>query len=331
MPGAGRRPKLLKAVDTLAAILGTGLVNPAEGDLLLYDATDERFENRKTLTGDYTVVGTLTATAVVADDLTLSNDLVVGGDAGITGLATVGTTLVVTGATTLNDTLEVAGAATLSSTLALAGTLSGAGFSFTSGSITTLTVSGVLTAGTLSPATLAVSGNTTIGGSLQVTGAASFVDDVTMNANLSAGAIAGTSLSTGGNISSAGSLSIAKIGWTASGNDVTAALTSADGTYAHTGIQTDLTVVTLLTMDPNLGTGGGITVGDIDIVGDLNHDGTNIGFYGTTPAAQSAAYTITATAVEDRVLLASASATTLNNNNVLAALLADLQAIGILA
>ena len=70
---------------------------------------------------------------------------------------------------------------------------------------------------------------------------------------------------------------------------------------------------------------------EVEIDGDLNHDGSNIGFYGTTPAAQSSAYTRNATIVEDRTLLASASATTLNNNNVLAALIADLQAIGLIA
>ncbi len=45
---------------------------------------------------------------------------------------------------------------------------------------------------------------------------------------------------------------------------------------------------------------------------------------------QSAAFTRNAAIVEDRTLLASASATTLNNNNVLAALIADLQTIGAL-
>ena len=43
------------------------------------------------------------------------------------------------------------------------------------------------------------------------------------------------------------------------------------------------------------------------------------------------AYTRNATVVEDRTLLASASATATNNNNVLAALIADLQAKGIIA
>lgn len=44
------------------------------------------------------------------------------------------------------------------------------------------------------------------------------------------------------------------------------------------------------------------------------------------PSAAPVAYTRNATVVEDRTLLASASATTINNNNVLAALIADLQA-----
>jgi len=65
-------------------------------------------------------------------------------------------------------------------------------------------------------------------------------------------------------------------------------------------------------------------------VADLEHTGTALGFYGTAGAAQAAAYTRNATVVEDRILLASASATTLNNNNVLAALIADLQAYGLL-
>lgn len=46
--------------------------------------------------------------------------------------------------------------------------------------------------------------------------------------------------------------------------------------------------------------------------------------------AISAAYTRNATVVEDRTLLASASATTINNNNVLAALIADLQTRSVL-
>ncbi len=74
--------------------------------------------------------------------------------------------------------------------------------------------------------------------------------------------------------------------------------------------------------------------GDLTLIGSATEqirvDATGVGFFATTPVGQSAAYTRNATVVEDRTLLASASATTLNNNNVLAALIADLQAIGIL-
>jgi hypothetical protein len=62
---------------------------------------------------------------------------------------------------------------------------------------------------------------------------------------------------------------------------------------------------------------------DVKIVGD-------VGFYDTTPVAQSAAYTRNATIVESRTLLQSSAATATNNNNVLAALIADLQALGLI-
>lgn len=69
---------------------------------------------------------------------------------------------------------------------------------------------------------------------------------------------------------------------------------------------------------------------DLEIEGDLDHDGSNIGFFGTAPATQAAAYTRNATVVESRTLLANASATAANNNAVLAALIADLQSYGLL-
>lgn len=51
---------------------------------------------------------------------------------------------------------------------------------------------------------------------------------------------------------------------------------------------------------------------------------------GLESVTKSAAYIRNATIVKDRTLLASASATIINNNNVLAALIADLKAAGIL-
>ena len=62
------------------------------------------------------------------------------------------------------------------------------------------------------------------------------------------------------------------------------------------------------------------------VSGDAQFDG-DIGFYGTAPVAQTA-YTLNAVAVVDRTLLASASATILNNNNVIAAIVTDLKANG---
>lgn len=58
--------------------------------------------------------------------------------------------------------------------------------------------------------------------------------------------------------------------------------------------------------------------------------GNSIGFYGVTPVARPAAYTLTATVVTSRTLLASASATAVNCNNVLAQVIQDLQAVGLL-
>jgi hypothetical protein len=332
MPGVTRRPKPLKAKSPIGDITGITITSPQVlGDLLVADAANE-FRNTQVLTGTYTI-NAATIAALTATEGTVTNDLSVGNNASITGTLTVGGTAIVTGAATLDSTLVVAGAATLSDTLAVAGTLTGAGFSFSgSGTITqNLTVTGTATIGTLVLSDASFTGNVNIAGYLQVAGATILNDDLTVNANISGGAVGGTTLSSSGAISGSGSLSIAKLGWSASGQNVTAALKGSTGTYTITGIQTDLTVVNLIALNPEVATGGGITVVNLEVDGDLDHDGTLIGFYGTAPAAQSSAYTLNATAVLDRTLLASASATTLNNNNVLAALITDLQAIGIIA
>jgi len=79
----------------------------------------------------------------------------------------------------------------------------------------------------------------------------------------------------------------------------------------------------------------GSTTGASSIVlkagtGGLTLDADLIGFYGVTPTAQSVAYSRAATVVESRALLANASATAANNNALLAALIADLQSLGVL-
>ena len=67
--------------------------------------------------------------------------------------------------------------------------------------------------------------------------------------------------------------------------------------------------------------------GKVEVDGDLDHDGTNVGFYGVAPAARSAAYTPT-NVTTDRAY--DANATTLNEiADVLGTLIADLQSVGL--
>jgi hypothetical protein len=251
MAGATRRSKPLKAKSTIGDITGITISGQATGDILVSNASNE-WLNTQALTGTYTITAA-TIAALTATALTVTNDLGVGGNTSITGTLSAGGASTLTGAASLLSTLAVTGAATLSSTLALAGTLSGAGFSMSgSGTIAqNLTVTGTATIGTLVLADASFSGNVDIAGYLQVAGATVLNDDLTVNANLSAGAIAGTSLSTGGLISGAGALNIAKIGWSAVGNDVTALLTSAAGTYTVSGVQTDLAVQAMLVLNPD--------------------------------------------------------------------------------
>lgn len=69
-------------------------------------------------------------------------------------------------------------------------------------------------------------------------------------------------------------------------------------------------------------------VNALEIDGDLNHDGSNIGFYGTAPAAQSSAYTPTNVST-DRSYDADATSTE-ELADVLGTLIADLQNIGLI-
>lgn len=90
----------------------------------------------------------------------------------------------------------------------------------------------------------------------------------------------------------------------------------------------------LLPDQTNLTSGIGGINGDVSFIANgtnlITGNATGLGFFGVTPAVQPAAYTRNATVVEDRTLLASASATVTNNNNVLAALIADLQSLGLI-
>lgn len=70
------------------------------------------------------------------------------------------------------------------------------------------------------------------------------------------------------------------------------------------------------------------TSGEMEINGDLNHDGTNVGFYGVAPVARSSAYSIT-NVTTDRAY--DANSTTLDEiADTLGTLIADLQLTGII-
>jgi hypothetical protein len=251
MPGFTRRSKPLKATSLLGDITDFSISNAAEGDLLVFDDVQDIWSNTKALTGDYTVTGawnptTLTSTGDITagDDLIVNTDLSVGGNSSLTGALTV------VGAGTFDTTLTVTGAATLSSTLNLADTLTGAGFSFGTGTMTALTVT-TLTATNLNFTNLALSGTLSVAGTSLFSDIAVFDAAVTINADLAAQNIAGSSLSASGPITGTSTLDIAKGGWSASGQNLTLALKGSTGTYSITGIQTDLTVQTMLTLDPD--------------------------------------------------------------------------------
>ena len=69
------------------------------------------------------------------------------------------------------------------------------------------------------------------------------------------------------------------------------------------------------------------TAGELEIDGDIDHDGSNIGFFGVTPTARAAAYTVS-NLTTDRTY--DANATTLDEiADVLGTLIADLRAYGL--
>jgi hypothetical protein len=82
------------------------------------------------------------------------------------------------------------------------------------------------------------------------------------------------------------------------------------------------------TEEMNIGVGVVDIVNELQLGGDLNHDGTNIGFFGTAPAVQAAAYTPT-NVNADRSY--DADATSVEElADVLGTLIADLQSYGLL-
>jgi hypothetical protein len=300
MPGATRRNKPLKGSVPISDLDEFILSNETDGDILIWDAVDNRFENGKALTGDYTITGSLTVNDIVLNnDLTLTNDITIGNNLTVSG-ATALNTLTTSGSATLAS-LAVTGTSVLTGNTTVAGTLSGAGFSFSgAGTITgTLGVTGNASfVNATATGTLGVTGVSTLG-SMITTG-------ITLNGDLTGTGHISTSLGVAGN-------TVAASGLLSGGSGrITGTLTMGVGatesqiipSVAGLEIQGDvLGGVFDVNMTNAAGSETDIITGDPDgefqihiganLLGDINHDGSNIGFFGTAPAAQTAAYTQT--------------------------------------
>lgn len=205
MPGATRRAKPLKGTTGLAELSDFSISGASNGDLLVYNSGTEKWENTKTLTGDYSVQGLLTATDIqVNDDLTVTDDLAVG------GLVTIGETLSVTGATTLAGlsatTGAFSGAVTMDSTLSVAGTLSGSDLSLSGDATITgdITANDITGSGTVLGNFLESTLDTTVGRNLIVNDDAFFAQDVTVAGTLYADNLTATDASFPGDLTIGG-------------------------------------------------------------------------------------------------------------------------------
>ena len=150
----------------------------------LFVGTDLSIGGNSTLTGTLGVTGTSTLSGAA----TLSSTLGVTGVTTLTGAVTAQSTLGVTGATTLSDVLSVSGNTTLSSNLEVTGTnslnnVTDATSSTAGGSLTVLGGVGIakkLFVGT----NFAVGGNSTLTGTLGVTGATTLTGAATLSSTL---------------------------------------------------------------------------------------------------------------------------------------------------
>jgi len=179
---------------TLGALEVTGAVNIGDTLDVSGHSTLTSVDASSLIVSGATVVGT---TLKVTGASTLTGNTTVGGTLGVTGNTTVGGTLGVTGNTSAGS-LSVSGISTLTGNTTVGGSLGVTGPS----TLSSLNVTGTLTAGTFSPANLDVANGVTVGttlttnglsllnGGLHVTGKSTFNgglllwDDHTINANV---------------------------------------------------------------------------------------------------------------------------------------------------
>lgn len=240
-----RRPKPLKGKLTLDDVIGLDLGTPLDGDLIVYDSTDAVWKNTKNLTGDYTIAGTLSASALTATGVLSGATLSLSGNATIVGSLT---------AAVLNAPVANIGTLNLSTALSipsltLAGSLTGVGFSFSgSGTIAgSLTVGGAIAAtGALSGASLTVTGVIT-GQSLLLSGNANVVGNITSLGTIAGASVVGSSVS--GTTGAFGELAVGGATYTENG------ITFADDTTSIDILNGATTILSLRTAGIIEGTG----------------------------------------------------------------------------
>jgi len=259
MPGFNRRSKPLKGAVSLTDISNFSLANPADDDLIAYDLGTGLWVNTKSLTGDYTISGSLTVNNIVLSaGITAGSDIAATGDLDIGGNGEIDGTLVVGGALTA-DSLAVTASATIGTTLGVTGTLTGSAFSFSGNGTVggTLGVTGAITAtGGLVIGDLSPSGDLVVGGNAEIAGVLTAADDLNVLGNLSGTSISGTSLSTGGNLSVSGSIQGARFSIARTAPDIIWQNTTDDETVLFRGaynagagqVETDM-----LKLTPNVG------------------------------------------------------------------------------
>lgn len=258
---------------------------------------------------------TLTVSGHVQADTTLgvTGNATVGGTLGVTGATSLGTltaaTLTTTGNVTIGGTFGVSGATSLSaltasgvvgfgSTLTVTGHVQATSTLGVTGNATvggTLGVTGNATLGNAAVGALAVTGNATIGGTLGVSGATTLAALTATGAAalqstlaVTGAATLNSTLDVTGLLNTAGSIRM--------GNDTAIQNSSGIGIVKFPGSADALRIIypTLINADADPAAGVGLEVrgkelvtGEIEIDGALNHDGANVGFYGTAPATQA--------------------------------------------
>lgn len=200
----------------------------------------------------------------ITGNLTVGGNLTVTGTLGVTGAATFTATIAVSQGATLSSTLVVGGNVTFNSNASIAGTLGVTG-------VSTLAITNT---GALTCTTLTASGAAALQSTLVVTSTSTFGGNVTMNSNATvAGTLGVTGVSTLG-IVNAGATSVTTL--------------TASSTLNVTGTSTLGTVNagSLTATSLTLGSGDIISMGDLTMSGDIDHNGTNIGFYSIAPVAR---------------------------------------------